>query len=93
MKAAEKLDDLGVGYAVLHGGLSGRERKAALATFRTQADCPVFLSTDAGGVGFGPMQAAKRGEVAHVLHRLALTESSWSAASTVPDPVLFDPTD
>ncbi len=51
LKAAERLDDLGVGYAVLHGGLSGRERKAALATFRTQADCPVFLSTDAGGVG------------------------------------------
>ncbi len=51
LKAAEKLDDLGMGYAVLHGGLSGRERKAALATFRTQADCPVFLSTDAGGVG------------------------------------------
>ncbi len=51
LKAAEKLDDLGVGYSVLHGGLSGRERKAALATFRTQADCPVFLSTDAGGVG------------------------------------------
>ena len=31
--------------------LSGRDRKTALATFRTQADCPVFLSTDAGGLG------------------------------------------
>ena len=51
LKAAERLDQLGIGYAVLHGGLSGRDRKTALATFRTQADCPVFLSTDAGGVG------------------------------------------
>ena len=51
LKAAEKLDQLGIGYEVLHGGLSGRDRKTALATFRTQADCPVFLSTDAGGVG------------------------------------------
>ena len=51
LKAAEKLDALGIGYEVLHGGLSGRDRKAALATFRTQADCPVFLSTDAGGLG------------------------------------------
>ncbi len=51
LKAAEKLDALGIGYEVLHGGLTGRDRKAALATFRTQADCPVFLSTDAGGLG------------------------------------------
>ncbi len=51
LKAAERLDALDIGFAVLHGGLSGRERKTALATFRTQADCPVFLSTDAGGVG------------------------------------------
>lgn len=50
-EAAAKLSTLGFGYEILHGGLSGRDRKTALATFRTQTDCPVFLSTDAGGVG------------------------------------------
>ena len=51
MKAAGVLDRLGLGYAVLHGGLSGKDRKAALERFRTDPDCRVFLSTDAGGVG------------------------------------------
>ena len=49
--AAEVLDRLGVGYALLHGGLPGKDRKAVLATFNTDPDCKVFLSTDAGGTG------------------------------------------
>ena len=49
--AATVLDDLGVGYAVLHGGLSGKDRKAAMQRFTTDPECRVFLSTDAGGVG------------------------------------------
>ncbi len=49
--AAGVLDKLDVGYASLHGGLSGKDRKAALQQFATDPDCRVFLSTDAGGVG------------------------------------------
>ena len=50
-KAAEVLDRLGVGYVVLHGGLSGAHRKAVLDQFRDDPRCRVFLSTDAGGTG------------------------------------------
>ncbi|MFO0796976.1 MAG: DEAD/DEAH box helicase [Gemmataceae bacterium] len=56
-EAAKVLDRLGVGYAVLHGGLSGKDRKAALETFQTDPACAVFLSTDAGGTGLN-LQAA-----------------------------------
>ena len=49
-KAAEVLDRLGVGYALLHGGMQGKERRAVLEQFQ-QEGCRVFLSTDAGGVG------------------------------------------
>jgi superfamily II DNA or RNA helicase len=49
-KAAEVLDRLAVGYALLHGGMQGKERRAVLEQFQ-QEGCRVFLSTDAGGVG------------------------------------------
>jgi SNF2 family DNA or RNA helicase len=49
-KAAEVLDRLGVGYALLHGGMQGKERRAVLERFKEE-DCRLFLSTDAGGVG------------------------------------------
>jgi SNF2 family DNA or RNA helicase len=55
-KAAEVLDRLGVGYALLHGGMQGKERRAVLERFKDD-DCRVFLSTDAGGVGLN-LQAA-----------------------------------
>jgi SNF2 family DNA or RNA helicase len=51
------LESLGIGYAILHGSLSGKERKAALDRFRDDEACRVFLSTDAGGVGLN-LQAA-----------------------------------
>ncbi len=57
MEAAKVLDAAGVGYAVLHGGLSGKDRKAALDRFKTDPDCKVFLSTDAGGVGLNLQSA------------------------------------
>ncbi len=47
----------------------------------------------AGGGRFRALRAATRGQVAYVLHRLALTEPAWSAADTVPATVLFDPND
>ncbi len=55
-KAAEVLNDLGVGYALLHGGLQGKDRRAVLEQFK-QEECRIFLSTDAGGVGLN-LQAA-----------------------------------
>lgn len=50
-EAAKVLDRLGVGYVILHGGLSGKDRKAVLEQFKTDPSCLVFLSTDAGGTG------------------------------------------
>ena len=38
-------------YALLHGGMTGKDRKAVMEAFKTDPDCRVFLSTDAGGVG------------------------------------------
>jgi superfamily II DNA/RNA helicase len=56
-EAAKVLDRLGVGYAVLHGGLSGKDRKEALEQFKTDPACRVFLSTDAGGTGLNLQNA------------------------------------
>lgn len=50
-EAATVFDRLSVEYALLHGGLAGKERKAVLDRFQTDPECRVFLSTDAGGVG------------------------------------------
>jgi superfamily II DNA or RNA helicase len=50
-KAAEVLDALPVGYALLHGGVPGKDRRALLERFRDDPDCRVFLSTNAGGTG------------------------------------------
>jgi SNF2 family DNA or RNA helicase len=55
-KTAEVLDRLGVGYALLHGGMQGKERRAVMEQFKQEA-CRVFLSTDAGGVGLNLQQA------------------------------------
>ncbi|MDY3559502.1 DEAD/DEAH box helicase [Gemmata sp. JC673] len=57
MEAAKVLDRLGVGYVLLHGGLPGKERKAVLERFQTDAACKVFLSTDAGGTGLNLQMA------------------------------------
>jgi hypothetical protein len=51
LEAAKVLDARGVGYAVLHGGLAGKDRKEALERFKSDPACKVFLSTDAGGTG------------------------------------------
>ncbi|MEK7407253.1 MAG: DEAD/DEAH box helicase [Acidobacteriota bacterium] len=53
----EELKKLKIGFASLHGGVPAHKRGALLAEFRKQAECKVFLSTDAGGVGLN-LQAA-----------------------------------
>lgn len=55
-QAAKMLDAIGVVYTLLHGGMSGKERRAVMARFQ-EHDCRMFLSTDAGGVGLN-LQAA-----------------------------------
>jgi superfamily II DNA or RNA helicase len=50
-EAAKVLDHLGIDYAVLHGGLSGKDRRQVIERFQTDPSCKVFLSTDAGGTG------------------------------------------
>ena len=50
-EAARVLEALGVGHRVLHGGLSGKERKSVLEAFRADPAVSVLLSTDSGGVG------------------------------------------
>lgn len=56
-QAAAVLEPLGIGFVVLHGGLPGKDRKAVLERFRTDAACRVFLSTDAGGTGLNLQMA------------------------------------
>jgi SNF2 family DNA or RNA helicase len=56
-KAAEVLERLGIGYALLHGGVPGRQRKDLMDRFRDDPECKAFLSTDAGGTGLN-LQAA-----------------------------------
>src|SRR4029078_6101093 len=51
LEAAKVLDTLGVGYAVLHGGVACKTRQHSLEKFKTDPACQVFLSTDAGGTG------------------------------------------
>jgi len=56
-KAAEVLDAAGIAYALLHGGMPGKQRKEVLEQFKNDPDCRVFLSTDAGGVGLNLQSA------------------------------------
>ena len=49
--AGKELEKLGIGFVSLHGGVPSRNRGALMEKFRRDAECRVFLSTDAGGVG------------------------------------------
>jgi superfamily II DNA or RNA helicase len=55
--AGEELKKLGIGFVSLHGSVPSRNRGALMEKFRRDAECKVFLSTDAGGVGLN-LQAA-----------------------------------
>ena len=55
--AGEELKKLGIGFVSLHGSVPSRNRGALIEKFRNDAECRVFLSTDAGGVGLN-LQAA-----------------------------------
>ncbi len=55
---AKELDDRGIKYENLHGGIPGKDRKDLLTNFQNDPDSRVFLSTDAGGVGLNLQSAA-----------------------------------
>jgi hypothetical protein len=55
--AGEELKKMGLGFVSLHGGVPSRNRGALMEKFRCDAECKIFLSTDAGGVGLN-LQAA-----------------------------------
>jgi len=55
--AGEELRKLGIGFVSLHGGVPATKRGALIEKFKSDPDCKVFLSTDAGGVGLN-LQAA-----------------------------------
>lgn len=55
---AKELDDLGVKFENLHGGIPSKDRKSLLDNFLHDPECKVFLSTDAGGVGLNLQSAA-----------------------------------
>ena len=54
---AQELDELGIKYEYLHGGVESKKRKDLLDNFKDDPESRVFLSTDAGGVGLN-LQAA-----------------------------------
>lgn len=55
---AQELDARDTGYANLHGGVPSTERADLIARFMEDANCRVFLSTDAGGVGLNLQSAS-----------------------------------
>ncbi len=46
------------GHVLFHGGVPGEQRGALVERFHHDADCRIFLSTDAGGVGLNLQHAA-----------------------------------
>lgn len=56
-EAAAALDRRGIRYALLHGRIPGPERRGIIERFRTDRDCRIFLSTDAGGTGLNLQNA------------------------------------
>ena len=53
-----RLDDRGIGYVCFHGGVPSERRPALVERFRTDPDCRVFLSTDAGAAGLNLQHAS-----------------------------------
>ncbi|MBI4469567.1 MAG: DEAD/DEAH box helicase [Acidobacteria bacterium] len=56
--AGEALKKMEIDFVSLHGGVPGRKRGGLIERFRNDANCRVFLSTDAGGVGLNLQTAS-----------------------------------
>ncbi|MBS1588526.1 MAG: DEAD/DEAH box helicase [Bacteroidetes bacterium] len=55
---AQELDNRGIGYESLHGGVASKDREKLFDNFRNKPESRVFLSTDAGGVGLNLQSAS-----------------------------------
>jgi SNF2 family DNA or RNA helicase len=64
------LQRLGLGYVLLSGSVPGKDRRGLIEKFRSDPNCRVFLSTDAGGTGLNL-------QVADIVINL---ESPWNPA-------------
>lgn len=53
-----RLEARGVDYVSFHGGVPSDKRPALVERFRTDPECRVFLSTDAGGIGLNLQHAS-----------------------------------
>ena len=54
---ATELENAGIDFCFLHGGVPSPKRKGLIDRFRDNPDCRIFLSTDAGATGLN-LQAA-----------------------------------
>ena len=55
---AKRLAAAGWGHVLFHGGIDSRTRGKLVDRFRDDPECPIFLSTDAGGVGLNLQHAS-----------------------------------
>jgi len=55
---AQELDNLGIRYEYLHGGVSSVKRKQLFDNFNDNEDVRIFLSTDAGSTGLNLQSAS-----------------------------------
>ena len=55
---AAELEERGIGYRSLHGGVPSAKRKELFDSFNGLPECRVFLSTDAGSVGLNLQSAS-----------------------------------
>jgi superfamily II DNA/RNA helicase len=55
---SHKLNEKEIGFAYLHGSIPSKDREPLFTQFNQDANCRVFLSTDAGGVGLNLQAAA-----------------------------------
>jgi superfamily II DNA or RNA helicase len=53
-----RLEQRGIGYVSFHGGVPSDKRPALIERFRNDANCRVFLSTDAGSTGLNLQHAS-----------------------------------
>jgi len=53
-----RLEARGIGYVSFHGGVPSEQRPALVERFRSDPDCRVFLSTDAGSTGLNLQHAS-----------------------------------
>lgn len=53
-----ELEEKGLGFCLLHGGVPSVKRKDLIDRFREDAECRIFLSTDAGATGLNLQSAS-----------------------------------